>query len=294
MFNQPLSFDTSSVTDMGYMFGVCAPPRALPLVCGRAPPARCVRRGRVRHPPPANPYTLLRILRALLSTRQQASAFNQPLSFDMSSAPDLSHMFRVRSFPLPAPNSAPCTLLAAASRLPARSSPRISHVLKLVRLSVGHKKRFVQRQQTVHPLHLGGHLRWLWPELGSGKLPVAAALTALAALTSVSVSASVVSSAIATTEPAVRPLAAPTVAVTVVGSAVGTAPPQRALHCWCRAVCAVLPTHVARPCQLPYLARPCQLGPADDFPSGAEGEDRRGRLRITARLTARQTVHISC
>ena len=47
----------------------------------------------------------------------------------------------------------------------------------------------VRRQQAAHPLRLGGHLglrlRWLWPELESGKLPLAALAAALAALAAV-------------------------------------------------------------------------------------------------------------
>ena len=70
---------------------------------------------------------------------------------------------------------------------------------------------------------------------------------------------------------------------------------ERAPHCCCRALRAVLPTHVAKPCQPPNLARPCQLGPADDFPPDtSKGAYPIGRLRITARLTAYQAVHISC
>ena len=34
---------------------------------------------------------------ALVSTRQYASAFNQPLSFDTSSVTDMPYMFQVRS-----------------------------------------------------------------------------------------------------------------------------------------------------------------------------------------------------
>eukprot|EP00964_Phaeocystis_antarctica_P155194 scaffold124224_cov57-Phaeocystis_antarctica.AAC.1 len=74
----------------------------------------------------------------------------------------------------------------------------------------------------------------------------------------------------------------------------GSVTPQRAPHRCYRAVRAVLPTHVARPCQPPHVARPCQLGPADDFSPGTEGADPIGRLRITARLTTCQAVHISC
>ena len=58
---------------------------------------------------------------------------------------------------------------------------------------------------------------------------------------------------------------------------------QRAPRRCRRAACAVLPSHVARPCQPPHLARPCQLGPADDFPPGKSvGGEPNGRLGIPA------------
>ena len=61
----------------------------------------------------------------LLSTRQAASAFNQPLGFDTSSVVDMNGMFYVRSSPCPAPNlqssPLPCTL--RASRSPAALPP---------------------------------------------------------------------------------------------------------------------------------------------------------------------------
>ena len=67
------------------------------------------------------------------------------------------------------------------SRLPAHTS------LRIVRPpfdSAGHKL-LVRRQQAADPLRVGGHLGirlcWLWLELGSGKLPVAAAGLAVAA-----------------------------------------------------------------------------------------------------------------
>ena len=77
--------------------------------------------------------------------------------------------------------------------------------------------------------------------------------------------------------------------------AVGTDPSQRALCRCCRAACAVLPSHVARPCQPPHLARPCQPGPADDVPPGKSiCDDLNGRLGIPARLAAFQRVHSFC
>ena len=67
-----------------------------------------------------------------ISTRQQVSAFNQPLSFDTSSVTNMHYMFSVRSSPCPARISSPalpCMLPAprspATSRLQARTSPRI-------------------------------------------------------------------------------------------------------------------------------------------------------------------------
>jgi len=67
----------------------------------------------------------------LPSTRQYASAFNQPLSLDTSSVTDMSYMFTVRSARALAPNSLESGLpvhaacAAAASRPPAsRPAPR--------------------------------------------------------------------------------------------------------------------------------------------------------------------------
>ena len=93
-FNQPLSFDTSSVTDMEFMFFVRSAPA--PSLHSQALP--CV-------PPPPSPHTSFRLpsphlallSHALLSTRQYASAFNQPLSFNTSKVTDMFGMFSVRS-----------------------------------------------------------------------------------------------------------------------------------------------------------------------------------------------------
>ena len=70
-FNQPLSFDTSSVKDMGYMF-------------------------------------------------HSASVLNQPLSFETSSVTTMYGMFRVRSSPCPAPNLQSSPALHAACTAVAR------------------------------------------------------------------------------------------------------------------------------------------------------------------------------
>ena len=93
-FNQPLSFDTSSVTDMSDMFYVRSAPAPQPslrpsLYAPLAPPPL-----HALPPPPAAPHPASY---APLSTRQVAPAFNQPLSFDTSSVADMNNMFYVRS-----------------------------------------------------------------------------------------------------------------------------------------------------------------------------------------------------
>ena len=73
VFNQPLSFDTSKVTEMGYMLAVREPEH------------------------PASPVVALPALHARLSTRQEAHLFNQPLSFDTSKVTNMEYMFKVHS-----------------------------------------------------------------------------------------------------------------------------------------------------------------------------------------------------
>ena len=100
-FNESLSFDTSKVTTMESMFEVrsahtCGSPTfTQPLVgahseympLGPPPHARLS----------ASPHLAPRLAYASLVTRQYASAFNQPLSFDTSEVTDMDSMFRVRS-----------------------------------------------------------------------------------------------------------------------------------------------------------------------------------------------------
>eukprot|EP00964_Phaeocystis_antarctica_P045599 scaffold26259_cov55-Phaeocystis_antarctica.AAC.2 len=68
---------------------------------------------------------------ALLSTRQEASAFNQPLSFDTSSVTTMYSMFGVRSAHALAPPSlhswAPLVVHAARALPPAHAFPRPAH-----------------------------------------------------------------------------------------------------------------------------------------------------------------------
>ena len=108
-FNQPLSLNTSTVTNMQYMFQVRSAPAHTPsrLLARLSPSHLCL------------PWT-----------RQNARAFNQPLSFDTSSVPNMAYMFQVRSAPAHATHSpvgpTPRVTWAAAptpSRLLARLPP---------------------------------------------------------------------------------------------------------------------------------------------------------------------------
>ena len=129
-FNQPLSFDTSKVTDMRYMFAVRSARALLPTALSRAIPVDMP----IASPPP-HALTLLgrtfSHIAARLSTRQSATAFNQPLSFDTSKVTTMRSMFAVRSAralpPLSLDSGPPraCRLRRrhpAPSRLPGRTS----------------------------------------------------------------------------------------------------------------------------------------------------------------------------
>ena len=97
-FNQPLSFDTSSVSTMNTMFNVRsahAPGRSS--LHSWALPARCVPLLRSAHALPSPGPHVCPPTYAPLSTRQHARAFNQPLSFDTSSVTNMGSMFAVRS-----------------------------------------------------------------------------------------------------------------------------------------------------------------------------------------------------
>ena len=95
-FNQPLSLDTSSVTDMSDMFQV----RSARATCTLSPrPLLCIYHLRRRPSalPPPGPLPPRPTLYALSSAQQEASAFNQPLGLDTSSVTDMAYMFQVRS-----------------------------------------------------------------------------------------------------------------------------------------------------------------------------------------------------
>ena len=93
-FNQPLGLDTSSVTDMAYMFQVRSA-HAMRPVPGWA--LSCTPRPL---PLPYHPSAILSVPRpasyALFSTPQEASAFNQPLSLDTSKVTSMYSMLKVR------------------------------------------------------------------------------------------------------------------------------------------------------------------------------------------------------
>ena len=124
-FNQPLSFDTSNVTNMNNMFYVRSAPAPTPpliqaLACARLAPLRRPTPSRLPARMPPAPY-------ARLMTRQGASAFNQPLSFDTSNVTDMSGMFDVRSAPAPPPpliQSLACTRLVLLSLPPCLQAAR--------------------------------------------------------------------------------------------------------------------------------------------------------------------------
>jgi len=135
-FNQPLSLDTSSVTNMYQMFHVRsarAPASSLRtwVLCLHA---ACAAAARTPSRLPAPPFAALFMLS--LSTRQYAYAFNQPLSWDTSRVTTMSHMFNVRSARAPASSLRtwvlclhPACAAAAAptpSRLDAGLSPLVS------------------------------------------------------------------------------------------------------------------------------------------------------------------------
>ena len=109
-FNQPLSWDTSGVTDMRWMFNVrgsprpvCSPPSAV------APYTRCTGvHARSKSPPPSfrlvpTQPPALHHGRPACDPRQGAQAFNQPLSWDTSGVRTMHGMFNVRGSPPPPP-----------------------------------------------------------------------------------------------------------------------------------------------------------------------------------------------
>ena len=101
-FNQPLSLDTSSVTDMGYMFQVRSTRALTPSLQSGLPPCRCrfsaaCAAAGPRPPALLGPQLAPNCMCPPFNSRQHATAFNQPLSLDTSSVTDMGHMFQVGS-----------------------------------------------------------------------------------------------------------------------------------------------------------------------------------------------------
>ena len=129
-------------------------------MCSRAPPrTRCLPR-RCAHG--AFLYRSPRITYALLPTRQQASSFNQPLSFDTSSVTTMYLMFYVRSAPCRASDlqstglRAACTTVTRHPSAPPRLVPHRMPSFRLTAARVGVQPatelRHVQRH--IHGLHV--------------------------------------------------------------------------------------------------------------------------------------------
>ena len=134
------------------------------------------------HAPRLPAHTSPGIVYALLSTRQTAKAFNQPLSFDTSSVTDMRYMFQVRSvhaLARPAFTARPSRRACRSRRRRATAPRLLAHTsLRIVRppFDSAVRNRPVRRQQAAHPLRVGGHLGlrlcWLRLDLGSGRLRV--------------------------------------------------------------------------------------------------------------------------
>ena len=120
-FNQPLSLDTSRVTNMHYMFTVRPPARAIWPQSPLGPSVHAACTATTLHAlPPLSPRVPPST--CLCVTRQGASAFNQPLSFDTSSVTEMGNMFDVRSArALPATSTVGSALHAACA---AAATPR--------------------------------------------------------------------------------------------------------------------------------------------------------------------------
>ena len=112
---------------------------------------------RHRLTPSQLPARIPRAWYALFFTRQMASSFNQPLSFDTSKVTDMGIMFYVRfarASPLTPSRTFACTFLAPPS-LHALLPPGL-HAARLVRppFASAECKLLVQRKQVAHQMRL--------------------------------------------------------------------------------------------------------------------------------------------
>ena len=99
-FNQRLSFDTSKVTTMETMFMVRFTRARAPSLKSGSPNVGAAWAA-APSPPVCQPAHLTPHRYSFRMTRQAATAFNQPLSFDTSSVTGMSDMFAVCTPPVP-------------------------------------------------------------------------------------------------------------------------------------------------------------------------------------------------
>ena len=129
VFNQPLSFDTSRVTDMRSMLRVhfarvsCAhrlqssPP--LHATCAATAPPTILPAFQAAPRSPASYGPLL--------TRQEAKAFNQPLNFDTSRVTEMGEMLKVHPVCTLRPDSSRAFLCTLHARPPPHRRPPASY-----------------------------------------------------------------------------------------------------------------------------------------------------------------------
>jgi len=167
-FNQPLNWDTSKVTSMRFMFDVRSSP--CPDPCVQSDPPLHAACAAVARRLPHLPRTAPRMRLSMrppppFDSRQHAYAFNQPLSWDLSSLTEIGYMFFVRSSPCPlthialGPCPARCIHRGCFPPLP-HLAPRphlAPHRILSFRLSAVHRL-LVRRQQAVDSLRMGGLL----------------------------------------------------------------------------------------------------------------------------------------
>ena len=169
---------------MSYMFEVrsAQAPPPLPIQA-----LACTRLALLRRPTPSRlPARMRPAPYARLMTWQEASAFNQPLSFDTSSVTDMNGMFQVRSAPAPPPlpiQALACTLPPQALAPPCLHAARF----QCPPFDSSGRKRLVRRKQVAHALRLVGEhvlhrcIRFALVGLGRMRASVAAFAAALAA-----------------------------------------------------------------------------------------------------------------
>ena len=128
-FNQPLSFDTSGVNNMAYMFYVRSSPCPAPNMQSR-PLLHAASTAVARRLSRLLARSSLRTVCPPCDSPQHASAFNQPLTFDTSGVTNMGYMFNVRSSPSCPHNlqSSPLVHAACAAPAPLSSASRAAHL----------------------------------------------------------------------------------------------------------------------------------------------------------------------